>query len=480
MTLGGVGLVEPAGMAFDPTTRELYVLDAARGTLVRLSGGRFSRAADLPLPPELAALTDLRGLALEPGSGSFYLVSPAAGELYEVDRQGSFRSLRQLPELGAFQLLAMTFAASWDTTDEPERTHLYLATSDLDTGSILVTEWTFTPRVTNQPRVKQPSTLQQSSALAQASAPEDSSLLQTIEAWRFDPPSPDSAGIAYQPSTGTMLMSDSEVNEMDIYEGVNVFEHDRFGTLLDTFDTTDFSNEPTGVAVDPANGHCFFSDDTGDRSVYVVDPGSDGLCVTSDDSVTRLDTESFGSNDPEGVAFCQGSLFVSDGQNDEFYEIRPGSNGTFGDGDDAVTSCDTFSLGVENPEGITCNESTGQIFLVGKPDDLVTVAQQNCQIVATIDISEANAKKPAGLGLGPSSVNPGQRSLWITARGVDNGKDPNENDGLIYEMSLPPGLGGNSAPVVQAGPDQTINLGEVASLQGSVVDDGVPGPFTSQ
>ena len=81
----------------------------------------------------------------------------------------------------------------------------------------------------------------------------------------------------------------------------------------------------------------------------MVDPGSDGLCVTSDDDVTTLDTEAFGSNDPEGVGFCQGSLFVADGVNDEFYEIRPGGNGSFGDGDDVVTSCDTFSLGVENP-----------------------------------------------------------------------------------------------------------------------------------
>ena len=72
-----------------------------------------------------------------------------------------------------------------------------------------------------------------------------------FHAWQFDPPSPDSAGIAYLPGSTTLLMSDSEVNEMNIYRGVNMFELGLTGSLLDTWDTTDYSGEPTGVAYNP-------------------------------------------------------------------------------------------------------------------------------------------------------------------------------------------------------------------------------------
>ncbi|MGI9293302.1 MAG: hypothetical protein ACR2PS_04910, partial [Pseudomonadales bacterium] len=113
----------------------------------------------------------------------------------------------------------------------------------------------------------------------------DATLVQLIRTSDFSPPSPDPAGIAYLPASATLLISDSEVNEMAIFQGVNVFSVSRSGNLLDTFSTLPFSDEPTGVAVNPTNGFCFFSDDTGTRRIYVVDPGADGACVTADDSV---------------------------------------------------------------------------------------------------------------------------------------------------------------------------------------------------
>jgi DNA-binding beta-propeller fold protein YncE len=426
--IGGLRLVEPSGMAFDHATGDLFILDAGRGTLVRVHGDLFYEATEVSLPPALAASTDLRGLAFDPRTQHFYILSPSAGELYEVDEVGSFRSLRSMTELGAFRALGMTFASSWDATDPPERTHLYLATSSLGSGAPLITEWSFTPRSTDLPQAIQPAALRQASALRQSSAVATTSsvvtpvsnLNQTIDTSSFIPPSPDSAGIAYQPSTDSMLLVDSEVNEMPIYQGVNVFEHDRFATLLDTFDSTGFSDEPTGVAVDPSTGTCFFSDDTGTRTVYVVNPGPDQTCLTADDAVSSFRTKIFGSNDPEGLTFCQGSLFVIDGVNEEWYEIQPGLNGIFDgappDGDDVVTSCDTSFMGVVDPEGITCDDATEQIYIVGRPATMVAQATRSCEIVTQIDISAANADKPAGLGFAPSSVVPSEYSLWITDR----------------------------------------------------------------
>jgi hypothetical protein len=61
--VGGGRLADPSGMAFDPTSGDVFILDAGRGTLVRIAGDLFFEVTDIPLPPALAATPDLRGLA---------------------------------------------------------------------------------------------------------------------------------------------------------------------------------------------------------------------------------------------------------------------------------------------------------------------------------------------------------------------------------------------------------------------------------
>jgi hypothetical protein len=65
-----------------------------------------------------------------------------------------------------------------------------------------------------------------------------------------------------------------------------------------------------------------------------------------------------------------------------------------------------------------------------------------------IDISVANAVKPAGLAYAPSSVDPSKMNLYIVDRGVDNGDNSKENDGKVYEVSFPP-LTGNQPNQVE-------------------------------
>ena len=183
-------------------------------------------------------------------------------------------------------------------------------------------------------------------------------LVETIDASQWVPPSPDSAGIIYIDTSNRLLVADSEVNEIsNLFTGDNLFEIDLNGNLLDTLTTINFSDEPTGVGYNPTNQHLFFSDDTGSRSVYELNPGPDGLYDTPDDIVTSFSTSAFGSDDPEGVTYNigQGVLHVIDGVNEEVYTIDPGSNGIFDGvpptGDDQVTSFDTTVLGITNPEG---------------------------------------------------------------------------------------------------------------------------------
>ena len=268
-------------------------------------------------------------------------------------------------------------------------------------------------------------------------------LVRTVDTSQFSPPSPDPTGIAYLPTTNTLLISDSEVEEMpDLFTGDNLFEATLSGSLINTSRSTTFSNEPTGVAFDSSNAHVFFSDDGSDR-IFEVDRGADGRYGTTDDTVTSFDTRAFGSDDPEGVAFDsqQHRLFITDAENRKVFQVSPGANGNFDGvppaGDDVVTQFDTGVLGIQAPQGIEFNPDNGHLYLAGLPRTVVAEVTTTGQLVQMIDIAAANAHRPAGLAIGPSSLDSFSRSLYIVDRGVDNDTNPDENDGKLYEFSLP-------------------------------------------
>jgi hypothetical protein len=479
------GVADPQGMTVDPATGRIFILDAAGHRVVSLEADPEpppwrarrreparvdGRISEIALPRGLAGL---RGIAINPIDGHLHVLSPGAQELYELDAAGRFLALRELSALGPIDPKAMTFAPSTDRTDDPSQAHLFLVAAG-PSGEAIVTEWSLSAPVSDDPWPETPD------PTGDPDAPNTASLIQVVVASDFDPPSPDPAGIAYDAPSDSLLISDSEVNETALYEGYNVFEMTRFGEVVGTIDTTDYSDEPTGVAINPANGQCFFSDDTGTRSVHVVDPGPDGLCLTGDDHVTSFPTGDFGASDPEGLAFGQGSLFVLDGANREIYQIAPGANGVFDgappSGDDQVTSCDTASIGINDPEGLSFDPAIGHLYVVGRPETQVAQISTACSLVRMIDISAANAVNPAGAAVAPSSVDPAEMSIWIADRGVDNNRQSDENDGWIYELSLPFLTPGNTPPLISAGADQTLVFPDDALLEGSASDDGFPSP----
>ncbi|MCZ6519544.1 MAG: hypothetical protein O6853_07090 [Actinobacteria bacterium] len=298
-------------------------------------------------------------------------------------------------------------------------------------------------------------------------------LVRTYELSQLDPPSPDSAGIAWLPDRQSLIVSDSEVNEVSIFEGVNLFTIEpSSGDLIDTGVTTAFSNEPTGVSYDPVSRHLFISDDSRKEIFHLV-AGPDNRFGTPDDSVTSFDTDLFGSTDPEGVAFGGGRLYIADGANREVFIVDPGSNGIFdgvpiAGGDDVVSQFDVAIHGASDPEGIVFREDTGSLLVVSRGDSVIFELTTTGALLGLIDISAANPDAPAGIAVAPASDGSGDLHIYVVDRGVDNNSNPSENDGRMYEFA---GLGpvGNFPPVADAGGDQTIS---VSVLPASAVLDG--------
>jgi len=251
-------------------------------------------------------------------------------------------------------------------------------------------------------------------------------LVRTTDTSKFSPPAPDTAGITYLSNKNTLLVSDSEVNEMPIFTGVNLFEVTINGILTKTSSTIPYSNEPTGLSYNPQNNHLFVSDDVS-RRIYEVNPGSDGNYGTGDDTLSSFSTTSFGSTDPEGVAYGNNSLYIADGVANKIFQVSLNGN--------LVNSFSISQHGFNDPEGISFNHDRNSLFVVDRSTKGVIEITTSGELLTKIDISSANSKSPAGIIYAPAS-NSDSNNLYIVARGVDNDNDPNENDGKIYELSF--------------------------------------------
>ncbi len=507
------GVQNAQGMAFDSVRGDLYLLDSAAAALVRVTpgaDGSFANATVAQVDLSAAEIRGPHGLAFDPTTDRLLVLSPPDRELVQLTLQGEVVDIQDLVDFQLNHTQGLVVAPTRDTTDPDDAMHIYIADSgaalreaevDNPAPSAPGDNHIYLPQIVIGMQVTplsdageqtgqsegSPTGLGQivelafvplasaegvsgaAGALVQAAA-FTSSLVRTTQTSNFSPPSPDPSGIAYLPDSGTLLIADGEVDEMGIFEGDNLFESSLSGSLVDSFSSLDFSDEPSGLDINPANNHLFITDDTGTRAFYELDPGPDGRYGTSDDQSRRIRTAPFGSRDPEGITFVSqgaGILFIVDGVNREVYRLTPGSNGIFDgvapDGDDQVTHFDTLSFGLDDPEGIVFDPASGHLYLVGKPPTTVFEVTTNGTLVQTIDISAANARKPAGLALGPSSQNPNVTSLYIVDRGVDNDSNPNENDGKFYEMTLPsradnPPVANNDSAATNAGTPVNINV----------------------
>jgi len=447
------GVQRPQGLAFDPTSGRLFVLDGAGPGVARVdpalvagagavAGLRDRRVAQVDL--RALGVADLHGLAFNPRDGHLYLLSRARQTLYEITIDGKLVATRDLAGIGATlsDPQAMVFAPSGDQTDDPTQLSLYIADSRSNDP------WQRSGRIVEL-SLTQPALVEVAATTVQPI------LVRTIDLSQWSPPSPDPMDITYLPGSNHLLISDSEVEESpQIYwHGVNQFEATLAGALVKTYTTftaaptslspSNFSDEPSGVAYNPLNGHWLYADDVQEK-IFDVNLGPDRVFGTSDDSITSFRTKLCGDFDAESVAVdtVRGHLLLADGQDGELFDIAPGPNGVFDGcppyGDDQATHFDTASLGILDPEGVAYNPDRHTLYITGAGATMVVETTITGSLVKVFDLSSLKINNPSGIAYAPSSVNSTVKTLYISARGKDNNTDPYANDGKVYEIALAP------------------------------------------
>ena len=467
-------LADAQGMTVD-ASGVVYVLDAAQPRIVRIepsADGSLDTATTSTVDLASSGVNGARGIAFDPSSGHLHV--RGGQTLHELTTAGKPVATRDLSALGLASPAGMAFAPSGDLTDDPAQLSVYVADSGTAESTGQIVELSLQP-------------------LAVAAFDFVASLVNTIDTAAFSPPSPDPSGLTYlPPPRNTLLMVDGEVeetvNNITHFQGVNVWEMTLGGNVVDTANISKvgyqgnpppapMTQEPVGVTWQPSTGHYFISEDGGKR-VYNLNPGNDGNIGTSDDSWTFWSTTANGNNnaDPEGIAYdtLENRLWVADGVNAEIYHYE--TNGTL------LGHFDVGAYGVGDPETVEYNTVSDTLFVLSNRQSgpIIVETTKSGALLQTIDISSAADFKPAGLAYAPASNGTGLKRFYFADRGIDNNNDPRIIDGKIFEFTAPAtGPPVNAPPVVDAGPNQTIALPASANLDGTVSDDGLPGPVTT-
>lgn len=317
--------------------------------------------------------------------------------------------------------------------------------------------------------------IQDAEAYVEASVPPAVSVIRTINTASFSTPSSDPTGIVFIPSLNRFLITDSEIDEIPaVFQGANLYHMALDGSLVLTGTTLAYpSTEPTDVTFNTSTvtGTLYVADDVKNRIYEIKNPGADGIFGTNDDPTQSFRTDiTLGVFDLESLAYAEiggvHTLFFADGSTNQVFMMQAGPNGVFNaGGDDVITSFDAEAFGITSIEGVAYHSESGTLYIAGVPRTRLAEATTDGKLLRLLDISAVSAVKPSGLGFGPGA-NP---TLYMTDRNADN-----VNDGKIYEFGLPAVTAGNQQPVVDAGPNQVINLPAMSTTLAGVATDASP------
>ena len=459
--LQSLSLQDVQGITFDPNTGFLYLLDKQGTQLVFVRPSAASQYDGTVATRErrvtridLAGLgyPAMQGIAFNPSNGHIYLSDPLGRKVYEITKSGQEISLFDLSSLNLVNPQTLLLAPSVDQTDDPLKLNLFI----MDSGS-QTTASTGGGKVASliaygmdglQATTTTSGSIVELSLVAPLTLPAGTTLLPSTlvnivdtsnVAW--NPSSPDPSGVDYWPLTGRLLITDSEVDEIPLYfTGKNIYDATTSGALVSTCSTTNinrtgWSNEPTGLAINPNNNHLFISDDD-QKKIFEVSLGPDGIYCTADDTRTSV---SF-VTDTEDVAYGNNTIFIAGGINAEVYQFNLGPNGIIGGGDDGpITHWDTASLGFSDLEGIGYNADSGTLFIVSTQgsDNYMGQTTTSGTLINAYDLSSfmgTASNIRSDVTYAPSSQNPAVKNIYIVSRGIDNTSvNPDENDGKMWE-----------------------------------------------
>ncbi len=129
-----LGIQDPQGMTLDEKGGGLFILDAAGPRIVRIQlgpGRSFTggRVSVIDLKP--SGLVNPGGIAFDPTTGHLHVRDRTDQKLYELRQGGQVVATRDLVPFGLENPGAMVFAPSSDQTDDPAQMDLFLADSGL-------------------------------------------------------------------------------------------------------------------------------------------------------------------------------------------------------------------------------------------------------------------------------------------------------------------------------------------------------------
>lgn len=463
--------------ALAPPGTDGLAVDPRDGSVVLLSGFELRRAtpgADGTLHAGAAFTSVAAGAGhrlIGPAvgaNGSVFVLDPDASRLLELGPLGELRSTRDVADATLVDPQGIVIAPSGDQTDAPSTMSLYIADAGTagGNGAGIVEVALTAPVISPQ-------------AAAVAAVP--ATLVQTIDTSNNGPwgvSSTDPSGIAWADWNSRLVMTDGEIEEPDPasapwWRGANGFAFGTDGSQLSTFDLNQYGqNEPAGTAVDQAT-HLLYSSHDSERRVFIFSPGADGQFNDLGDSKVRdflvsgVCDGTMCVDDPEGLAFQAGHLYIGDAHGKELWDVGPGTNGIFdgppADGGDDVLlgHFDTSALGQNNPEGLDYSPASNSFWMVSNVANnrFLSEVSLNGTLLQEIALDAIpGVDSPSGVAIAPRSTNPSQWSAYIADRGVDNGVDPNENDGKIFEVAISFGSGPTPTPTATPTPRTVVRL----------------------
>ena len=440
-------------VTIDAETGDLYVADAVAARIVRIplvpASARHAATLDIEascaLRVTLPEGSQLGPIAVQPGGGRLFAMeeAPDAARLRELGLDGTSLAVHESAALGIGPGSAMVAAPR--SNPNLSGTSIYLAEAGPgeEGGEARLVELAI--------------------GSATAAPVQHIGLVGATRTSEWPQPSPDPCGIAWDAASGRFIVTDPEIEELPLFAGANVFALDASRQPVAS-GLTAFTTEPSDVAVDRVTGDYFVTDDSAAR-VYRVNIGPDGALGGDDDETSFIWTAPFGSSDPDGLSVGQGGLFISDGANNRLYRVSPGPDGELTGiapaGDDAVTSFDTAAFGVTDPEAVAFDPRRGTLFLVtdeGRPRLLeVTTAGATLR---TFDLGFLPITSASGLTIAPSTDDSERESLFLVDRGMDRTIEPDQNDGILFELRIEDG----------DPPDGARNGG----FEGDIDGDGLP------